>query len=201
MNTEKDYTKDLAEIRSMMERSSKFLSLSGWSGILAGVYALAGAWFSSFYYGFYPDELFYSTPYLSSIIPIALGVLVLALITAVFFSKRKAAQKGESAWNATSRRMLSNMAIPLITGGALIAIFVSKELVGLVPALMLIFYGFSLILGGHFTLREVRVMGFIQLFLGLLAAWFIEYSLIIWTIGFGLVHIGYGLYMHIKYER
>ncbi len=201
MVPEKDFKQDLAEIRSMMERSSKFLSLSGWSGILAGIYAIAGVWFANFYYGFYPDELFYSTPYMSSIILIACMVMVLALITAVFFSKRKAAQKGESVWNATSKRMLSNMLIPLAAGGVLISLFMIKELLGLVPALMLIFYGFSLILGGYFTLSEVRVMGFIQLFLGLLAAWFIEYSLIIWTIGFGLVHIGYGLYMHIKYER
>lgn len=38
-----NYIDDLKEIRSMMEKSSRFISLSGLSGVSAGIVALAGA--------------------------------------------------------------------------------------------------------------------------------------------------------------
>ena len=44
MKNETDYLRDIGEIRSLMERSSKFISLSGWAGIFAGIYALAGVY-------------------------------------------------------------------------------------------------------------------------------------------------------------
>src|SRR4030095_704001 len=37
----------LHDIKSIMERSSRFISLSGWSGVAAGICALAGAWYTS----------------------------------------------------------------------------------------------------------------------------------------------------------
>jgi predicted lysophospholipase L1 biosynthesis ABC-type transport system permease subunit len=40
MNTQAD---DIKAIREMMEKSSKFLSLSGLSGVVAGCAAIAGA--------------------------------------------------------------------------------------------------------------------------------------------------------------
>ena len=40
MTDNKKHIEDIAEIRSLMEKSSKFISLSGLSGILAGIFAL-----------------------------------------------------------------------------------------------------------------------------------------------------------------
>ena len=51
------------------------------------------------------------------------------------------------------------------------------------------------------TLEEVKLMGIIQISLGLTAILLIQYSLIIWALGFGLVNIVIGIYMHYKYER
>lgn len=201
MKEEQDYIKDIAEIRSMMERSSKFLSLSGWAGIMAGLYALAGAYFAHSAFGFNPDELFYSSPNLASVIWLAIGILVLALITAIYFSKRKADGNGENIWNATSRRLLSSMAVPLVAGGAFILILMAHGLIGLIAPLMLLFYGFALVNAGYYTITEVKVMGMVQIVLGLSGAWFIEYGFLLWAVGFGLVHIIYGIYMHFRYER
>lgn len=201
MEDQRDYTQDLSDIRSMMERSSKFLSLSGWAGILAGMYAMVGAWLAYSQYDFFPDELFYSSNSLSEVILIALGVLLLALVTAILFSKAEARRNDEKIWNATSRRLLGNMAIPLIVGGFIISMFVYSELIGLVAPMMLIFYGLSLIIGGNFTISEVKWMGFVQIGLGLLGAWFVEYGLILWVLGFGVVHIVYGIYMHFNFKR
>ena len=208
MKNEQDYIRDIAEIRSMMERSTKFLSLSGWAGIMAGIYALTGAFVASkmlnFSSGeaarneFDEDQLTYN---LLNVMLLAVAVLILAIGTAIFLSNRKAVNKGEKSWNATSRRLLAHMAIPLVTGGILILVFISKGFIEFLPSLSLIFYGLSLYNAGKFTFDEIRILGLIQVALGLISSWFIDYGVIIWAAGFGVVHIIYGIFIHIKYER
>lgn len=201
MKENQDYLKDIAEIRSMMEKSSKFLSLSGWAGIMAGIYALAGTTIAYGFFNFYPDELFYSSPALPNVMLLALVVLVVALLSAMFFSWRKANNDGEKAWNATSRRLLTHMAVPLVTGGILILVLISKGLIGLIAPVSLLFYGLALYNAGNTTIFEVRLMGYVQIALGLLSSFYIEYGLIFWAFGFGVIHIVYGIYMHFRYER
>lgn len=200
MKEEQDYINDIAEIRSMMERSSKFLSLSGWAGILAGVYALTGAWIATSIFEFHPDEIFYTYPDLTNIILTATGVLFFSLISALLDSRRKARKNNKKAWNATSRRLLMSMSVPLLTGGVLISLLISKGLIGLIAPLTLLFYGLALYNAGAYTIKEVRIMGFVQMFLGLLNVAFISYGLFFWAIGFGLVHIVYGIYMYFRFE-
>jgi hypothetical protein len=208
MKDEKDYLRDIAEIRSMMERSSKFLSLSGWAGIMAGIYALAGAFIAFKFLNFNPDELIAGNleagsifASLSKVIWLAIIVLILAISTASFLSFRKADKKGEKIWNHTTRRFLLSMAVPLAAGGLVILVLISKGLTGLIAPLTLLFYGLALYNASGFTLNEVKTLGFIQIGLGLISACFIEYGLFIWAAGFGVVHIIYGVYMHYKYER
>lgn len=206
-DSEKDYARDLAEIRSMMERSSKFLSLSGWEGVLAGLYAIAGAYIAHSVYGFAPDQPFYDYLALRGsggslmVIGIAGLVLVMALATALFFASRKAVKQGEKAWNPTSRRLLASMAVPLVSGGLLIMLLVRQGLLGLVAPLMLIFYGLSLYNASKYTITEVKILGFVQIALGLVNMVMLGYGLLFWAIGFGLMHIVYGIIMHIRYER
>lgn len=201
MEKERGYIQDIAEIRSMMERSSKFLSLSGWAGIMAGLYALAGAWIAFSMYEFYPNEIFYTSPNMPRVALVAIGVLILAVVNAILDSLRKARKRDEAIWNATSRRLLASLAVPLCTGGFLIMIFISMGLIGLVAPMMLLFYGLALYHAGHFTIREVKLMGVVQIVLGLIGSWFIDYGLLLWVLGFGVVHILYGIYMHFRYER
>lgn len=208
MMEQQDYFRDIADIRSMMERTTKFLSLSGWAGVMAGIYALAGAYIAYSVLEFNPDAVNYA--YVSQeglsggfvkLIVLGFLILVLAIATAIYFSKQKADQRNEKIWNATSRRLISNMAVPLFTGGLLILIFISKGLLGLIAPMTLLFYGISIYLAGRFTYAEVKAMGLIQIILGLLAACFIEYSILLWALGFGVLHIIYGGYLHFKYEK
>jgi hypothetical protein len=203
-----DYARDLAEIRSIMERSSKFLSLSGWEGIMAGVYALIGAFVVHQVFGFRPDQVHYSfgdmgsgTAGIAELIGTAVLVLVMALATAIFFSSRKAQKLGEKAWTPATRRLLYSMAVPLVSGGIFILLLVWHGLLGLVAPLMLLFYGLALYNAGKYTVDEVKYMGMVQIALGLTGAVFIEYGLLLWAAGFGVVHIVYGIFMHFRYER
>lgn len=208
MKKEQDYIRDISEIRSMMEKSTKFMSLSGWAGIMAGIYALSTAYIAYYTYGFSTDGIFYEASTsgnllvdLSGLIVLALIVLFVSLLTAFYFSWRTANVKGEKIWNTTSKRLLSEMAIPFFTGGILIFIFIFKELIGLIAPTMLLFYGLTLISASRFTIVEVRYLGFVQLGLGLISAYFVEFGVLMWSLGFGLGHIVYGIYMYFRYEK
>lgn len=208
MKKEQDYIRDIAEIRSMMERSSKFLSLSGLAGIMAGIYALSGAYMAYKIFYFNPDQIVDSalksgslSTGLVKVIFLAILILILAIGTAILLSCKKATKRGERAWNATSRRLLANMAVPLVAGGILILISISKDLIGLIAPLTLLFYGLALYNASKFTYDEVKSLGMIQIGLGLISSYFIEYGLLFWAMGFGVVHIVYGIYMHYRYER
>ncbi len=203
MKSENESLNDLAEIRSMMERSSKFLSLSGLSGIMAGIYALCGTYLVYKVYGFNPDRISYTAGKnnLPGIVFLAVVILILAIGTAVFLSYKSAHNKGEKIWNPASRQLVSGMAVPLLAGGVLILLFILKGLMGLIAPLTLIFYGISLYNASRFTINELKFLGLLQILLGLISAYFIEYGLIIWAGGFGILHIIYGTYMYFRYER
>ena len=200
---EEDYMQDLREIRSIMERSTKFLSLSGISGVLAGFYALAGAYIA---FGIFDDQEAIvpgipSGEQVWDLLLIGLVVLILAISTAVVLSVNKGKKKGQKVWNSAARRMLVNMMVPLIAGGLLTLVFLVKGLIMLMAPVTLIFYGIALYNASKFTYEDVKYLGFIQIALGLLGAYFTEYSLLFWAIGFGVVHIIYGIYVNYKYER
>jgi hypothetical protein len=204
MKEQQDYIRDIAEIRSMMERSSKFLSLSGLAGVMAGIYALTGAWVASSLFDFNPGGIFYSgivPESFRNVIILAIAILLLTIGTAIFLSHKKAGKIGEKLWNAIAKQLVFNMLVPLITGGILMIILISREMIGLVAPFSLLFYGLALFNGSQFTYREVKSLGIIEIILGLISIAYVEYGLICWAIGFGLFHILYGIYVHFKYER
>lgn len=205
MEDTQQHLNDLREIRSMMERSSRFISLSGLSGIFAGIFALCGAaaawWYlkmdRDFPYDPVMDESF---DFLVFFFVDAASVLILAVGFAIFFTTRQARKKGQKILDRTSLRMMANMAIPLITGG-----FFCLALLYYAPALvapsMLIFYGLALINGSKYTLNDIRYLGISEILLGLINLVFIGYGLLFWALGFGILHILYGTIMYFKYEK
>lgn len=203
MNKEK-YLDDLKEIREIMDKSSRFISLSGMSGIVAGVIALIGAYIAYTY--IYVDHAFFGyrmvilTPQtISQLLILATVILVLALVAGVFFTKRKAEKTKQKLWDLQTKRLLSNLMIPLAAGGILCLIFLLRGYVGIVAPLTLVFYGLALVNASKYTLSEVRALGLMQVALGLLAAYFVGYGLLFWALGFGVLHIIYGVRMHLKY--
>lgn len=203
MTSTKDHIQDLAEIRSMMERSSKFLFLSGLAGLFAGLYAIAGAAYAIYKLGFTPDQVFYdySTGDPLQVVLLAAIVLLLSIGTALTLSARKASKAGDKIWTASTRRLLAHVSVPLFAGGIIVLIFFEQMLLGLMAPFTLIFYGMALFTAGKFSFDELKMMGVIQTFLGILSLWLIEYSMIIWGFGFGVLHIVYGIYVYLKYER
>lgn len=214
------HSEDIRHIRDMMERSSRFLSLSGFSGVFAGMYALAGAWIARNYlvnmntetryeyYDFSPQSLsvkgdgaqhlldFYTFFLLD-----AGSVLLLSLVTGFILTRRKALKSGLKVWDSSSRRMLLNLLIPLVTGGLFCLIMLWYNNWYLVAPATLIFYGLALINASKYTFNDIRYLGVSEIILGLIACFFLPYSLYFWAIGFGVLHIIYGIVMWAKYEK
>lgn len=206
MENEK-YLNDISEIKNLMDKSSRFISLSGLSGILAGLYCLIGAglaykiiYFDTTTLGNYSDLIITETA-LIQLILIAVSVIVLSLATAIVLSIRKAKKSNDSIWNSSTKRLVINFMIPLTTGGFFILFLIEKEILGLVAPLTLIFYGLACVNASKYTLGDIRYLGITMVLLGLLSTWFLGYGLLFWALGFGVCHILYGSIMYYKYDR
>jgi len=214
MDEQKQSLETLQDIKRMMERSSRFISLSGLSGISAGICALIGAWFSFDYVYGRKDYIIdhdtaiaqvaandYSIIFNITLFWIAAFTFIAALISAFIFTWLKSKKEGIPLWGNTAKRLLINVSIPLIAGGIFLFKLVHFGTFGLVAPGCLIFYGLALINASKYTLGEVRYLGYCQLLLGIINLWYEGQGLYFWAAGFGVLHILYGIYMWWKYER
>ena len=213
MDRKNEHLEHLSEIRSLMERSSRFISLSGLSGVAAGIFALIGAGAAYVYLDYKPfsgQSNFFDIitskshggiDYLTFFILDALFVLVGALTAGIFFTTRKAKRKGQKIWDKLTQKLLINLLIPLLAGGIFCIALLKYGLVGLVAPSTLIFYGLALVNGGKYTLSDIHYLGLSQILLGIIALFNIGYGLEFWAIGFGFLHIIYGTVMYFKYEK
>lgn len=204
MNKEK-YKEDLQEIKDIMNRTSRFISLSGLSGVSTGMIALAGVLisyqtiFKGHHYLVYTSVEFNGDS-LKNLLLIAVATLILSIGTAIFFTGRKTKQQKQSIWNIQTKELLFNLLVPLITGGLICLLFLFKGFVGILAPLTLTFYGLALLNASKYTLSEIKNLGLIEILLGLIAFLFIDYGLIFWAFGFGVVQILYGILIQIKYK-
>lgn len=197
----KDYLKDISEIKNLMNKSSRFISLSGLSGILAGIYALIGATIA---YRLVTTSvrgyLILDGTIFRICIFILLMVAFLSIVTGIILTTRKAKKQGAKVWDVTSQRLVVNFLIPLVAGGLYILIILSQGKYGHTGGLMLIFYGLALVNASKYSIGDIKYLGFIEISLGLIATLFPGYGFWLWVIGFGIMHIVYGTWMHFKYD-
>lgn len=189
-------SQDLSEIRSMMEKSSRILSLSGMAGIAIGCVALLGILYAQYIHSRVPPEAL-----MAHLLADALLVLIAAIGLAVVFSSRMARQKGLPVWNPTARHLVTELAVPLAAGGMICISLIMHASYSFLPSTMLVFYGLALFTASKYTIREVRILGVAQLALGILAAFVPSQGLNLWALGFGLGHIVFGMRVYFTYER
>ncbi|PCI97920.1 MAG: hypothetical protein COB15_07000 [Flavobacteriales bacterium] len=213
MEETKKHLDSLSEIKNLMERSTKFISLSGISGVIAGITALIGAAVAYLRLDYYLGtvSMDYSTTRNVTIesiqtltielIGIALAVLVVSLIAGVVLTIKETKKNGQSIWDKNSMLLLSNLLIPLGTGGMFCLILLYHNLFVLVAPATLIFYGLALVNSSKYTVTEIKYLGILEIILGLLSAIFVGKGLFFWSIGFGILHIIYGTLMHFKYNK
>jgi hypothetical protein len=207
--TEQQHLDTLSDIKKMMERSSRFISLSGLSGIFAGVAALAGAWIAytwlhQYYITWDATGRFSMEDFnLLRIKLIGLGIVVmaLALCGGIYFTWRKAKRNNLPIYDVTSRNVFINALIPMLAGAGLIAGMLYNNLEQMVAPVCLIFYGLALINASKYTFSDIRYLGIAEVILGIVNVFYLRKGLYFWGIGFGILHIFYGAMMWWKYER
>jgi hypothetical protein len=209
MDTSNPSLETLQDIRRIMDRSSRFISLSGLSGISAGLFGLAGAglgyqWITEYTRGLGFDRLYRAgdLDFLEwKLLLLACAVLLGALVSAFYFTWRKATRDGLPFWDHSSRRLLANLLVPLIAGGIFIAALWYHNDLQYVAPVCLVFYGLALVNASKYTVSDIRYMGLCEIALGLAGLFFVGYGLLFWALGFGLLHIVHGMLMWWKYER
>lgn len=208
MKDKQEPLRAIQDIRHMMQQSTRFLSLSGLSGVLAGGYALAGAYFGHQVLREYVSHPAYGNreSYFKAIekcAVICLLVLGASILTALILSKRKAGRNGEKLFDRTALRLLVNMMIPLAAGGIFCMALIAEgpATLGFVAPGMLIFYGLALVNSSKYTLHDIRYLGCFEIVLGLIASFYVSHGILFWALGFGILHIIYGSIMWFKYDR
>ena len=214
MDSQHQPLETLQDIKRIMERSSRFISLSGWSGISAGICALVGAWVAHLRLGSFvvrgtrtlgeyetggstgnSGDLFFD------LLLIAIITFIAAFISAFFFTYIRSRRNGVPLWDRTVQRLAWNTILPMVVGGIVILRALEFGYYELVAPGCLIFYGLALVNASKYTLGEVRYLGYGQIILGILNLWIINEGLYFWAAGFGVLHIVYGVMMWWKYER
>jgi uncharacterized membrane protein (UPF0182 family) len=215
MNAQNQTLQELQHIKKMMERSSRFISLSGLSGISAGICALTGAYFayttlSLYNYensnSFHADKGTYifrtaEGLLINRLLLIALLTFVAALVTSFIFTYLRSKKTGLPLWGTTTFRLLWNTIIPLGAGVLFLLKCLQLGHYELIAPGCLIFYGLALVNASKYTLGEIRYLGYVEMIFGITSLWITGYSLYFWAAGFGILHIVYGLVMWAKYER
>jgi hypothetical protein len=204
----------IRDIRQMMERSSRFISLSGLSGISAGICALIGAAVAYPYVYGYKDYIINTLPaanrgtadgyiviFNTYLFWIAASTFITALLSAFIFTYIKSKKEGTPIWGNTAKRLLFSIMVPLFVGGIFLFKLLQFGTFGLVAPGCLLFYGLALINASKYTLSEIRYLGYSEIILGIISLSFVGYGLYFWAAGFGILHIAYGAYMWWKYEK
>lgn len=199
---QKEIMNDLKEIRQMMEKSSRFISLSGLSGVFAGIYASVAA-LLAFPESWNPLLHIYMWDPIAYLLILALSVLTLSIATAYIFTYRNAQKKQQTMWGPTTLRFMVNLGIPLISGAVICLALIHRGYYDILSSAMLIFYGIALFNAGRYTLKDIRYLGLTELALGCISLFFTgaAIEIIFWALGFGVCHIVYGLWMYFHYEK
>jgi len=221
MTEQSQHLDTIQDIRQLMQKSSRFISLSGLSGIAAGLCALVAAWFTqgelTRYHAAHgwvranrSAEYDASGGYVlmpgyrqlaQELILIAVVTFGVAFALAFFFTYLRSKKTGVPIWGFTARRVMFSVIVPMIAGGLVILRLIDLGGYGLIAPCCLIFYGLGLISAGRYTFEEIKYLGYGQLVLGALNLWLIGYGLLFWALGFGVLHMVYGFLMWWKHER
>lgn len=209
MKSDSKSIEDIKAIRKIMEESSRFLSLSGLSGVFAGLMAIAGALIAYFFIldngSIHYEDYLRSLPVQEALVvrwqlmTVAAVVLLISVLSALYLSLKKAKKDGKNLLTPISRRLLVNFLIPLATGGIFVVVLLIQNNIQLIVPCFLIFYGLALVNAGKFTFGEIFYLGILEIITGLVSAFVPGWGLIFWIFGFGILHIIYGLAMYRKY--
>ena len=185
------------EIKELMEKSSRFVSLSGFTAIIAGIYALAGA--CTVAHVLTPDTRLIVA--LQTSIVVAALVFVASAITAIILSYYKSKRISQKFFSRLTYRALWHFVLPLFAGGVLCLSMLWNGYYGILSSAMLVFYGLAQVNVSKYSYASLAWLGYAFILLGIVDSIVGGHSLLFWSIGFGGFHIIYGILFYICIEK
>ncbi|HEX5386462.1 MAG TPA: hypothetical protein VFW66_07195 [Gemmatimonadales bacterium] len=179
---------NLSFIRRTMERATPFTAVPGWGGVIMGFVALAAALATS------PAES------LRGWLGTWLGAALVALAIGWAAMRIKARRCGTSIFSGSGRRFVLSFIPPFVVAGLLTAVLARAGFERALPGTWLLLYGTGIVTGGAYSVRVVPLMGLCFMALGTVAlfappAW----AGALMALGFGGLHIGFGLIIARRY--
>ena len=209
---EQEIKETLNDIKDLMERSQKVLYIDGASGIVAGFWALIGAAVVSFWvYGSFSPlwgawinpirKADWSTFFIvAGVCTVVFGA---AFKTVWEMSKRMAERKGmDFKLDAGSRHLLGRFFTVMVVGGLACLTPLFNGLWNMVPGVMLVFYGLAMVIISPIALKVsiMKYIGYADILLGIAALAFAPWGIMLWAIGFGIIHIVWGIWFHLRFD-
>lgn len=178
---------DLRFIRQTMERSAAFTAVPGWGMVIAGVTAFPVAWIAS--------RHLLDARWLE----IWIAEAGLAVALAVISIQRKAVHSGVPWTSGPGRKVLSSLVPPMAAAALLTIPLFRANLAYALPGMWLLLYGAGVITAGAYSVPAVPVMG--GTFMALGAATLLVPIPGNWAmaVGFGGLHIGFGIWIARRY--
>jgi len=171
-----------------MERAAEFTAVPGWGGVAMGITALAAAVLAARQ----------GTP--QGRIAVWLAEAFVAVTIAAPAAATKAKRANSSLLSGPGRKFVLSFAPPIVVGGLLtVTLFQLGELSAL-PGVWLLLYGTAIVTGGAFSVRAVPIMGLCLMGLGAASLFAPErWGNLFMAAGFGLVQIGFGLWIALRH--
>lgn len=195
---------ELKAIRELMERPVRYSTMSGLSGVLAGLASLAGVFADLYVSGRYADR---PAEAVRINMGIWAGVFLAAFAAATVPTRLRERKRGMPFWSRIKKQILLTILPPFVGGVGLTAAIVCRwwigdgpNMWGLIPAIWMLFYGLALWQVGLFSPAEIRVLAVAFLLAGLAAA-ALFHTYPYWAMGltFGGFHIVYGVVVWIRH--
>ena len=175
---------NLRFIRDTMERAHAFTGVPGWGGVAMGITALVAAWIA------------WRQPSVDRwlLTWVAEGWLAFA-IGGMAMVRKAAAGEAAPLSSRAGRRFVLAYAPPIIAGGILTAVLYQAGLTTLLPGVWLLLYGAGVVTGGALSVPVVPVMGVSFMALGVAALLAPLWGNSLMAVGFGGLHVGFGLWI------
>jgi hypothetical protein len=178
---------DLRFIRQTMERSAAFTAVPGWGMFAVGASALPAAWIAS-HYAFDLRWL-----------EIWICEAVLAVSLAIVAIQSKAARRGLAWTSGPGRRVALGLMPPVAAAALLTFPLLRAGLVSTLPGMWMLLYGVGVIAGGEFSVSVIPVMGVCFMAVGAAALLLPAMGNLAMAVGFGGLHILFGIWIARRY--
>ena len=182
-----------------MQQYTSYFSLSGFSGILLGIYGLLMVYVLHILTSTYGDGFDGSSQLPIALLEIVITIfgivmILISLFTLWIRARRENKKQNSKLWNPFSKKTRLQTLVPLIFFIAVLIIVANKGYYSLITPLLLFLYGILLLNVSRVSLKRLRLLAIAEMILGIIAYFIYDNELLFLAIGLGAFHLLYGVF-------